>query len=138
MIRYALGGIKFGAGPTVVAPSQAPSADTGTVTPEESSLTPIAQIDGGVTVLRITDIQPYEKNPRRRGPQDGAGTGRRGGRRAGPELDSSQREPDHPSPPACPWLTGVLTDYLRKVSGPDELFFGGAPTLSAASPYVPT
>ena len=41
-----------------------PAIDTGTVTPEESSLTPTAQIDGSVTMLRITDIQPYEKNPR--------------------------------------------------------------------------
>ena len=38
--------------------------DTGTATPEESSLTPTAQIDGSVTMLRVTDIQPYEKNPR--------------------------------------------------------------------------
>jgi len=64
VVRFALGGIKFGAGPTAVAPSDGPGVDTGTVTPEGSSLTPIAQIDGGVTVLRITDIQPYEKNPR--------------------------------------------------------------------------
>ena len=64
MIRFALGRIKFGAGTTAVAPSDGPSVDTGTVTPEESSLTPIAQIDGSVTILRITDIQPYEKNPR--------------------------------------------------------------------------
>ena len=64
MIRFALGRIKFGAGPTAVAPGDGPSVDTGTVTPEESSLTPTAQIDGSVTMLRITDIQPYEKNPR--------------------------------------------------------------------------
>ena len=64
MIRFALGRIKFGAGTTAVAPSDGPSVDTGTVTPEESSLTPAAQSDGSVTILRITDIQPYEKNPR--------------------------------------------------------------------------
>ena len=64
MIRFALGRIKFGAGATAVAPSHGPGVDTGTVTPEESSLTPTAPSDGGVTVLRITDIQPYEKNPR--------------------------------------------------------------------------
>jgi ParB family protein of integrating conjugative element (PFGI_1 class) len=35
------------------------------VTPEERSLTPTTQSNGSATVLRITDIQPYEKNPRR-------------------------------------------------------------------------
>ena len=64
MIRFTLGNIKFGDRPTAAAPSQGPSVDTGTVTPEEGSLTPTAQSDGSVTMLRITDIQPYEKNPR--------------------------------------------------------------------------
>ena len=65
MIRFALGKIKFGDRPTTAAPGEGPSVDTGMVTPEERSLTPTAQIDGSVTMLRITDIQPYEKNPRR-------------------------------------------------------------------------
>ena len=64
MIRFALGSIKFGDRATAAAPSQEPSVDTGTVTPEEGSLAATAQSDGSVTVLRVTDIQPYEKNPR--------------------------------------------------------------------------
>ena len=51
-------------GPKAAAPNEGPSVDTVTVTPEESSLTPTVHIDGSVTMLRITDIQPYEKNPR--------------------------------------------------------------------------
>jgi hypothetical protein len=34
------------------------------VTPEERSLTPTTQSNGSATVLRITDIQPFDKNPR--------------------------------------------------------------------------
>ena len=64
MIRFALGRIKLGVDPTSVAASERPSVDTSTVTPEELSLPPTAQVDKSVTVLRVTDIQPYEKNPR--------------------------------------------------------------------------
>ena len=64
MIRFALGRIKIGNHPTAGAPNDEPSMGAGTATPDESSLTPTAQIDGSVTILRITDIQPYEKNPR--------------------------------------------------------------------------
>jgi ParB family protein of integrating conjugative element (PFGI_1 class) len=64
VIRFALGRIKLGVDPTSVAASERPSVDTSTVTPEELSLPPTAQVDKSVTVLRVTDIQPYEKNPR--------------------------------------------------------------------------
>jgi ParB family protein of integrating conjugative element (PFGI_1 class) len=64
VIRFTLGRIKIGTGTTAVAPSDRPSAETAAITPEESSLSPAALSDGSVTVLRITDIQPYEKNPR--------------------------------------------------------------------------
>ena len=64
MIRFTLGSIKFKDRPAAAAPSEGPSVDTGTVAPEEGSLTPAAQSDGSVTTLRITDIEPYEKNPR--------------------------------------------------------------------------
>jgi ParB family protein of integrating conjugative element (PFGI_1 class) len=64
VIRFALGRIKLGVDPTSVAASERPSVDTGTVTPEELSLPPTAQVDKSVTTLRVTDIQPYEKNPR--------------------------------------------------------------------------
>jgi len=64
VIRFTLGNIKFGDRPTAVAPSQGPSVDAGKVTPEEGSLSPAAQSDGSVTTLRITAIEPYEKNPR--------------------------------------------------------------------------
>ena len=37
---------------------------TGTVTPEASPLPATAPSDAGVTVLRVTDIEPYEHNPR--------------------------------------------------------------------------
>lgn len=64
MIRFTLGSIKFGDRPTATAPSQGPSVDTAANTPEESPVPPAGPSDGSVTVLRITDIQPYEKNPR--------------------------------------------------------------------------
>lgn len=64
MIKFALGKIKFGVGTAAVAPSDGASVDTGTLTPEERSVTLTAQIDGSMTVLRIADIHPYEKNPR--------------------------------------------------------------------------
>jgi len=64
VFRFALGGIKFGDRPTTAAPSEGTSVDIGTVTPEEGSLAPIVQSDGSVTMLRITDIRPCEKNPR--------------------------------------------------------------------------
>ena len=64
MIRFTFGNIKFGDRPTTAAPSQGSSVDAGMVTPEERSLTPTTQSNGSVTTLRITDIDPYEKNPR--------------------------------------------------------------------------
>jgi ParB family protein of integrating conjugative element (PFGI_1 class) len=64
VIRFTLGGIKFGVGTAAVAPSDGPAVATGPVTPEAASLAPAAPLDGSVTILRITDIQPYEKNPR--------------------------------------------------------------------------
>ena len=64
MIRFTLGSIKFGGRSTAAAPSEGPGVDTGTVAPEEGSPTPAAPSDGSVTTLRITDIQPYERNPR--------------------------------------------------------------------------
>jgi hypothetical protein len=67
VFRFAFGGIKFGDRPTAAAPSEGTSVDIGTVTPEEGSLAPIVQSDGSVTMLRITDIQPCEKNPRHTG-----------------------------------------------------------------------
>jgi len=38
--------------------------DNGTFTPEAQSSSPTTQTDDGVTTLRVTEIQPYEKNPR--------------------------------------------------------------------------
>ena len=50
--------------PAVVSAAVSESMRAGAVTPVPNALTPMAQIDGSVTILRITDIHPYEKNPR--------------------------------------------------------------------------
>jgi ParB family protein of integrating conjugative element (PFGI_1 class) len=59
-----LGKIKFGAGANDAIPSHGPIVDGRIVTTGEYSAPPTAEIDDRVTVLRVTDIQPYEKNPR--------------------------------------------------------------------------
>ena len=64
MIRFGWGRIKFGVRATAVAPSHGSGIGTGTVTPEASPLPATAPSDAGVTVLRVTDIEPYEHNPR--------------------------------------------------------------------------
>ena len=64
MIRFGWGRIKFGVRATAVAPSHGSGTGTGTVTPEASPLPATAPSDAGVTVLRVTDIEPYEHNPR--------------------------------------------------------------------------
>ncbi len=64
MIRFGWGRIKFEFRATAVAPSHGSGAGTGTVTPEASPLPVPAPSNAGVTVLRVTDIEPYEHNPR--------------------------------------------------------------------------
>jgi ParB family protein of integrating conjugative element (PFGI_1 class) len=64
VIRFTLGGIKLGSPPAAAVPSEGPSVDTCIVPAEEGSLAPATDSDGSVTTLRITDIHPYEKNPR--------------------------------------------------------------------------
>ena len=64
MIRFALGRIKFGVRASAVAPSHGSGTGSGTVTPEASPLPATAPRDAGVTALRVTDIEPYEHNPR--------------------------------------------------------------------------
>jgi hypothetical protein len=64
VIRFTLGGIKLGSRPAAAVPSEGPSVDTCIVPAEEGSLAPATDSDGSVTTLRITDIHPYEKNPR--------------------------------------------------------------------------
>jgi ParB family protein of integrating conjugative element (PFGI_1 class) len=63
-VRFALGRIKFGAGPNDAVPSDGPIVDGLNVTTEEHALAPPRPMSDSVTVLRVTDIQPYEKNPR--------------------------------------------------------------------------
>lgn len=64
MIRFGWGRIKFGVRATAVAPSHGPGIGAGMVTPEASPLPATAPSDAGVTVLRVSDIEPYEHNPR--------------------------------------------------------------------------
>ncbi|MBK9675577.1 MAG: hypothetical protein IPO82_10255, partial [Betaproteobacteria bacterium] len=47
---------------TAVAPSHGPGIGAGAVTPEASLLPAAAPSEAGVTVLRVTDIEPYEHN----------------------------------------------------------------------------
>lgn len=67
MIRFGLGRMKFGVGPAADPGGDGPNVGTGTVAPEEHSSTPTAPTDGSLTTLRVTDIQPYENNPRQAG-----------------------------------------------------------------------
>ena len=64
MVRFGWGRIKFGVRATAVAPGHGSGTGTGTVTPETSPLPATVPSDVGVTVLRVTDIEPYEHNPR--------------------------------------------------------------------------
>jgi ParB family protein of integrating conjugative element (PFGI_1 class) len=68
VIRFGWGRVKFGVRATAIAPSHGSGTGTGTgtgtVTPEACPLPATAPGDAGVTTMRVTDIEPYEHNPR--------------------------------------------------------------------------